>query len=281
MQRRKFLSVLACGCAVALCGSMLVGCGSAAEETEEAVESEYGEGFTLIVGFDAEYPPYGFIDDAGDYTGFDLDLAAEVAERNGWSVEYVAIDWDTKDAQLESGAINCIWNGFTYEGREDSYAWSDLYMINAQVVVVPVDSAIASIEDLEGCTVMTQADSAALEVLTEEYAELNASLAGGEVQQLGDYNSIFMQLQQGSIDAVACDLSIALYQQAANPDAYVILDTYLSEENYAVGFLKGNDELASIVSATLLEMYADGTVESICADYEDYGLSFENWILTD
>ena len=104
----------------------------------------------LIVGFDQSYPPYGFVGNDGNYTGFDLDLATEVANRNGWDIQLEAIDWDAKDTLLNSGAINCIWNGFTMEGREDDYTFTDPYMLNAQVVVVKSSSGIKSLDDLAG-----------------------------------------------------------------------------------------------------------------------------------
>ena len=85
---------------------------------------------TLVVGFDAEFPPYGYKDDNGSYTGFDLDLAKEVCKRNNWTFKAQPIDWDAKDAELESGSIDCIWNGFTINGRENDYTWSDAYIDN-------------------------------------------------------------------------------------------------------------------------------------------------------
>ena len=91
---------------------------------------------TFIVGFDAEFPPYGYKDDSGNYVGFDLDLAKEVCERNNWTFKAQPIDWDAKDAELDSGSIDCIWNGFTINGRENDCSWTDPYIDNKQVVVV-------------------------------------------------------------------------------------------------------------------------------------------------
>ena len=79
---------------------------------------------TLIVGFDASFPPYGYKDDSGEYVGFDLDLAQEVCDRNDWKLVKQPIDWDSKDAELNSETIDCIWNGFTMNGREDDYTWN-------------------------------------------------------------------------------------------------------------------------------------------------------------
>ena len=89
----------------------------------------------LVVGFDSEFPPYGYKDDKGEYVGFDLDLAQEVCNRNNWTLVKQPIDWDAKDSELSSGTIDCIWNGFTINGREDKYLWSKPYIDNKQVIV--------------------------------------------------------------------------------------------------------------------------------------------------
>ena len=282
LARKKIWALAAAAAMLALAAALMAGCSGGSNESQsaggdEAASAESGE-FTLTVGFDQGYPPYGFVGDDGEYTGFDLDLAAEVAERNGWNLELSAIDWDAKDALLSSGSINCIWNGFTVEGREDDYTFSEPYMLNEQVIVVKSDSGIADSAALAGKTVMTQVDSAALDVLEGDAADLAATFAGGAPQTISDYNNAFMQLESGMVDAVACDLSIANYQMSAKPDTYTIIDT-LSSEHYAVGFKQGDEDLAATVTATLKAMYEDGTVQELCDKYAEYGLSFDNWVL--
>ena len=164
--KKKWSLIAAAAAALALAGCMLAGCGS----NDAAKDSANSDTTKLIVGFDQSYPPYGFVGDDGNYTGFDLDLATEVANRNGWDIQLEAIDWDAKDTLLNSGAINCIWNGFTMEGREDDYTFTDPYMLNAQVVVVKSSSGIKSLDDLAGKNVITQTDSAAQEVLEGDKA---------------------------------------------------------------------------------------------------------------
>ncbi len=276
----KKLKTLFVGVAGVVLTAALLGCSSTTEgtESEASTATDPSTLTTLIVGFDQSYPPYGFVGDDGEYTGFDLDLAAEVCERNGWELQLEPIDWDAKDTLLNSGAITCIWNGFTMEGREDDYTFSDPYMLNEQVVVVRADSDVSSLEDLAGAVVITQVDSAALSVLEGDQAELAATFAS--LDTISDYNTAFMQLESGAVDAVACDLSIAQYQMSANPDAYVMLDEALSSEHYAVGFRLADTELAEVVTQTLQEMVADGTVEELCEKYADYGLTYDNWILS-
>ena len=108
---------------------------------------------TLIVGFDAEYPPYGYMDENGEYTGFDLELAQAVCDLEGWTLDKKPINWDSKDMELNSGSIDCIWNGFTMNGREDDYTFSVPYVDNSQVIVVAEDSGIEKLTDLAGKTV--------------------------------------------------------------------------------------------------------------------------------
>lgn len=271
--KKKWSLIAAAAAALALAGCMLAGCGS----NDAAKDSANSDTTKLIVGFDQSYPPYGFVGNDGNYTGFDLDLATEVANRNGWDIQLEAIDWAAKDTLLNSGAINCIWNGFSMEGREDDYTFTDPYMLNAQVVVVKSSSGIKSLDDLAGKNVITQTDSAAQEVLEGDKADLAAKFA--QLETIGDYNTAFMQLESGAVDAVACDLSIAQYQMSAKPGVYTQLSDELSGEHYAVGVKKGNTELAQKITDTLKAMNEDGTVKQLCEKYADYGLSYENWIL--
>ena len=275
--KKRIAAVAAAGAALVLTLGVLAGCSGNDQAQQSASSSADASDTKLVVGFDNSYPPYGFIGDDGEYTGFDLDLAAEVASRNGWEVELNPIDWDAKDALLNQGTVNCIWNGFTMEGREDSYTFSEPYMLNEQVIVTRADSGISNLEDLAGKVVITQIDSAALDVLEGDQKALADTFA--KLDTISDYNNAFMQLQAGNVDAVACDLSIAAYQMAGNPDAYAQIEAPLSSEHDAVGFKKGDDAMAKTVSDTLKAMYADGTVQQLCEKYAQYGLSFDNWIL--
>ncbi|WP_405306634.1 amino acid ABC transporter substrate-binding protein [Methanobrevibacter sp.] len=225
---------------------------------------------TFIVGFDAEFPPYGYKDDSGNYTGFDLDLAKEVCERNNWTFKAQPIDWDAKDAELESGSIDCIWNGFTIDGRENDYLWSDPYFDNKQVFVVKNDSGVSSIDDLDGKTVETQKDSSALAALEGDNKTIAEKFA--TLNQVADYNTAFMDLESGACDAVAMDIGVAEYdiKNKNNSDDFSILDQYITTEKYGVGFKKGNTDLKDKVQTTLDEMFADGTVLKIA---EKYGIS--------
>ena len=227
---------------------------AAATAAETAAEAAGG---TLIVGFDQDFPPMGFVGDNGEYAGFDLDLAKEVASRLGLEYKAQPIAWDSKDMELESGNIDCIWNGFTITGREDDYTWTTPYMANKQVFVVANDSDIKSQADLAGKVVEVQADSSAEAALKE-----NQDLANtfGQLLTTPDYNTAFMDLEQGAVDAVAMDVIVAGYQIKQRNADFKILDDSLSEEEYGVGFKKGNTELRDKVQEALEEMAADGTL---------------------
>ena len=248
--------------------------GTTEAATEEAPAEAGGEEerTTLIVGFDAEFPPYGYVDENGEFAGFDLDLAQEVCNRRGWELVKQPIDWAAKDMELSSGTIDCIWNGFTINGREDDYTWSIPYVNNKQVIVVTTDSGITDFAGLEGKTMGVQQDSSALSALEEEAnAELAASFAATE--QYADYNTAFMDLEAGAIDALAVDIGVASYQLASRGDGFVILEQELASEQYGIGFLLGNDSLKNAVEETLLEMVADGTFDEIVEKYSDFGMA--------
>lgn len=258
---------------LAACGSNSTNdTGNADTSNKEAGDSERTK---LVVGFDAEFPPYGYKDDNGEYTGFDLELAQEVCSRRGWELVKQPIDWDSKDMELDSGSIDCIWNGFTMNGREDDYTFTDPYVDNSIVVVVKADSGIAALNDLAGKVVIVQADSSGLAALTgEDASEENLALASSfsDLQQVADYNSAFMNLEAGAADAVVLDIGVAKYQLANNGDKFVMLEEVVSSEKYGIGFKLGNTELRDQVQETLYEMQKDGTLAKIAERYAEYNL---------
>lgn len=217
---------------------------------------------TFTVGFDADFPPYGYKADDGEYKGFDLDLAREVCKRNGWKFKAQPIDWDTKNMELDSGTIDCIWNGFTMNGREDQYTFTKPYIDNSQVVVVKADSGITSLDDLAGKVVAVQTDSSAEAVLEGPKKALRDTFKDLDVQK--EYNTCFQQLESGSVDAIAMDIAVANYQlEKRGTENFVKLEQVLAKEEYAVAFKKGNTKLRDKVQKTLDAMMEDGTFQKI------------------
>ncbi len=254
----KLFKKLALGAlAVGMMATVFTGCGKKDSKT-------------FTVGFDAEYPPYGYMDENGDYTGFDLELAEEVCKLKGWTLVKQPIAWDNKDNELNSGSIDCIWNGFTINGREDDYEWSVPYVDNSQVIVVKADSGITSLSDLAGKTVGVQAASAALDVLTDEEGQKALGDSFGKLQEFGDYNTAFAELMAGSVDAIAMDIGVAMYQIEGRGDEFVILAEHLNAEQYGIGFKKGNTELKDEVESALRELKKNGKFDELA---EKYGLS--------
>ena len=215
---------------------------------------------TFIVGFDQNFPPMGFVGDDGQYTGFDLELAAEAAKRLNKKLVLQPIDWAAKDMELESGNIDCVWNGFTINGREDSYTWTEPYMDNEQVFVVRADSGITTLADLEGKIVSVQLDSSA-EAALKDMPELVATFK--ELVTADNYNTALMDLESGAVDAVAMDEIVANYQIEKRGADFVVLEESIASEEYGVGFKLGNTELRDQVQAVLEEMAADGTMAKI------------------
>ncbi len=261
---------------------MLVACGSSTESDtaeqevdttvdtvqETDVETEEFTITQLIMGFDANFPPYGYQDDNGEYVGFDIDLAEEVCKRLGITLVKQPIDWVSKDMELESGAIDCIWNGFTLsEERENAYTWTVPYVDNSQVVVVLADSGIKSLGDLTGKAVAVQAGSSAFDALsTSEGKELVATFK--ELMSVPDYNNAFMQLESGAADAVALDVGVANYQIESRGGGFLIVEEDLATEVYAIGFLLGDTQLRDLVEGTLMEMVEDGIFMEIATEWE-------------
>ena len=272
MNIKKILTVALAG---AISISMLAGCG--AEKTQEVKEdnslTKVQEQGYFTLGLDADFAPMGFTEDDGTIVGFDIDLANAVAEKMGVKVEVKPIDWDSKSMELSTGKIDVIWNGFSItDERRQEVLFSNPYLSTKQSVIVKAGSDIKTKADLAGKNVGVQKDSSALAALEDEAnADLAASFAS--LTQYADYNTGFMDLEAGAIDALALDIGVAKFQVSSREDgAYVILDDALALEQYAVGFLKGNDALKDQVEATLMEMVEDGTFTKIAENYADYGL---------
>ena len=220
----------------------------------------------FTVGFDADFPPYGF-KEGSEYKGFDLDLAREVCARRGWTFVANPINWDAKDMELNSGAIDCIWNGFTMQGREDGYTWTVPYVDNSQVVLVKAGSPIKTLADLAGKIVGVQTDTPVQKALSKdgEKKELGATFKSLVV--MPNYNQAVNELNMGGVEAVAMDVGVAKRKMADLPGKFEMLDEIVMTETYGIGFKKGNVALRDEVEETLKEVFADGTGLKIAEKY--------------
>ena len=224
----------------------------------------------FVVGFDADFPPYGY-KDGSEYKGFDLDLARAVCERKGWTFVANPINWDAKDMELNSGAIDCIWNGFTMQGREDAYTWSSAYVDNSQVVLVKVGSPIQSLKDLAGKVVGVQTDTPVQKALSgqdkENFDAVNLGKTFKRLVVEPNYNQAVNELNMGGLDAVAMDVGVARKKMADLPGKFRMLKEIIMTETYGIGFKRGNEDLKNQVEEVLRELADDGTMKILAGKY--------------
>ena len=214
----------------------------------------------FVLGLDENFPPMGFKDDSGEIVGYDIDLATEVCSRLGVALNIQPINWDAKDVELNTGNIDCIWNGFTIkEDRKKTILFTEPYMDNQQVLVVKGDSPYNTIDDLKGKKVSLQAGSSAADALNSR-ADFKGTLK--EVAELKDNALCLMDLETGATDAVVMDEIVARYYIQMKKDNYKVLDG-LTSEQYGIGFRINDVALMNKVQDTLKEMAKDGTIKTI------------------
>ena len=219
----------------------------------------------LVLGLDDSFPPMGFRDENNEIVGYDVDLAKEVAKRLGVELALQPIDWAAKEQELNTGEIDCIWNGFTItEERKNNVLYSPPYLKNAQVIVVKGDSPINTMADLAGKTVGTQAGSSSVDAIDDD-PEFKASLKN--VLEFKDFLTALMDLDVGGIDAVVIDLVVANDNINRSGKNFRILGDRLEEEEFGIGFRLSDKALRDKVWATLLDMAKDGTVAKIATQW--------------
>ena len=244
------------------------GGGDSADSGDAAAETSYGEGYVFKHGFDLDYRPYSYIDDNGENGGFDVEMAKAVCEYYGWEYEAVPFNWDAKDAELNAGSCDCIWSGFTMNGREDDYLWSEPYSNNTQVIMVKKDSGIAKLADLEGKKVGVQTATSAYDLLNDEEGQkaLMDTFASLEVYET--YTIGINDLKAGAVDALAVDVTRA-NEAMAEDDSFMLLEEELGSEVYGIGFRKDDTELCGLINDALKALAADGTVDKIAENYPE------------
>ena len=219
----------------------------------------------LVMGFDEAYPPMGFVSETGEHVGFDIDLAKEVCARLGVELVLQPISWDAKELELNGGNIDCIWSGLTItEERKEQMLFTMPYLANEQIMVVMADSGIASIADLAGKVLGTQAGSASVDVL-EANPELKDSLA--EIALSDDFVAALMDLKLGGIDVLLIDSVVGNYYiaQQDDPSAFAVLPEVLQAEEYGIAVRKGEQTLADAINQQLIAIQEDGTLDTIRA----------------
>ena len=253
---KKILAVLIAALLTASC------CFALAEDTSLDDVLAKGE---LIMGFDEAYPPMSFVDESGEYTGFDIDLAREVASRLGVELVFQPISWDAKVMELNAGNIDCIWSGMTMtEELKEQVLFSMPYMANEQILLVRADSGIASAEDLAGKSLGTQAGSSSVTVL-DANPQVKDIIEGGEANLYDDFVVALMDLNLGNIDVLLIDSVVGNYYiaQQEDPTVFAVLPEVLEAEEYGIAFRLGETTLADAINAQLIALADDGTLDEI------------------
>ena len=267
---KKRLTVLMLAFAMIFTMAALTACGGGSESADSGESAE--ETFTFKHGYDKDFPPYSYIGDDGETTGFDVELAQAVCELNGWNYEGVAINWDAKDAELESGSIDCIWSGFTKSpDREPKFAWSEPYSVNTIKMMVLEGSDIKSMEDLAGKKVGVQGSTSAQEMLETPNAEGGAEdlmKTFASFDKYDTYTVAVNDLKAGAIDAIAIDVTTGDYQMT-KVDGLAYLDDDVCEEIYAIGFRKDDTELRDQVNEALKTLAENGKMDEIGKKYPE------------
>lgn len=249
--------------ATVLAALLMMTCAAAlAEDTGLADVLAKGK---LIMGFDEAYPPFGFVSEDGEHVGFDIDLAKEVAKRLGVELVLQPISWDAKELELSGGNIDCIWSGLTItQERLEQMTFTIPYVANEQIMVVMADSGIASIADTAGLVLGTQTASASVDALE---ANPDVKNALGEIVLSDDFVAALMDLRLGGIDVLLIDSTVGNYYiaQQADPSAFVVLPEVLQAEEYGIAVRKGEVTLADAITAQLIAIEEDGTLDTIRA----------------
>jgi len=231
-------------------------------EKKDAVTALKERG-TFVLGLDDSFPPLGYRDDNNEIVGYDIDLAKEVAKRLGVAFKAQPIDWDAKEMELETGKIDCIWNGFTItDERKNALSFTFAYLNNEQVLVVQKASGIKSLADMKGKKLGIQSGSSAQDAVEEDKnRDFKAGLK--DIIPFKDNITALNDLRIGGVDGVVMDSVVANYSIAQTGEPFYVVQQALANEAYGIGFRKNEPELRDKVQEILLEMEKDGTVAAI------------------
>ena len=234
--------------------------------TAFAADNE-AEGKTFIMGIDPEYPPFSYLGDDGEYTGFDVEVCKAVCDILGWKLEIFGVNWDEKLVQLDSLECDCVWSGMTIldSMKEAGYVISEPYYDNTQVLVVKEDSGFESSADLAGKVVAVQLGTSGEALLNGDLADLAGTF--GNVLTCDSFLKCFTELQGNAVDAVFVDLPVAA-SYAADHEGLKIIDENLGAEQYGIAFRAGDADLCAKVQAAVTVLVENGTYAEIAAKDE-------------
>ena len=225
------------------------------------------DGKVFIMGIDPEYPPFSYLGDDGEYTGFDVEVCQAVCDYLGWKLEIFGVNWDEKLVQLDSMECDCVWSGMTIldSMKEAGYVISEPYYDNTQVLVVKEGSGIASSADLAGKLVAVQLGTSGEALLNGDLADLAATF--DNIVTCDSFLKCFTELEGNAVDAVFVDLPVAA-SYAANHDGLLIIDEQLGAEQYGIAFRSGDAELCAQVEEAVQTLVENGTYAEIASKSE-------------
>ncbi len=215
----------------------------------------------LVIGLDDGYPPMGFRNENNEIVGFDIDLAKAVCEKLGMELKLQQISWASKEQELNSGNIDCIWNGFAYnEKRAKTMTLTEPYIIGEMYFILKNGSTEKTQEELKGKRIGVQTGS--VQQLDLEESEFGKSV---EIVAYSDYLTAFMDLETGGIDAVFCSSIIGNYLLTSKGKDYeTVASEDISKTNGSViAFKQGNTDLRDKIQNALYELKREGKLTEI------------------
>ncbi len=238
----------------------LTSCGKGGSDAASDVAYVQDKG-NLVIGI-TEYEPMNYQDENKEWTGFDTEFAQAVAEKLGVTAEFKVIEWDNKIVELESKAIDCVWNGMTLTDEVmKGMSCTKPYVVNAQVLVMPADKIdnYKSVEDLKDLKFVAEAGSAGEAAIQD---------AGYECTAVGTQADALLEVSSNAADACVIDITMANAMTGEGTSyANLAIGMSLTEENYGIGFRKGSD-LTEKVEGIMDELKADGTLKALADKYQ-------------
>lgn len=248
---------------VLLVGSFaLTGCGSDNESGSDDSWAYIEGNGEMIIGLDDTFAPMGFRDEDGNLVGFDIDLATAVCEYLGVDATFQPINWDSKELELESKNIDCIWNGMSATPeRMESMSLSNKYLNNKIVIMALDDSVkVEKASDLANYNIGTQADSAALETMA---ADPDYDTFSENVTEYKTYDQALMDMQAGRLDCIVVDQVLGEYKNSKLQEKMIVCDYDFGDDYYAIGFRAEDKELTAKVNEAIKALIDDGTAAKI------------------
>ena len=241
---------------------------ASSEATSEAAATEVTtvEPGKLIMTTNAAFPPYEMTTDDGDYEGIDVEIAGAIADKLGLELVIDNKDFDAALLAVQGGeAADMVMAGVTVtDERKAVMDFTDSYASGVQVVIVPEDSDIASIDDMQGKMIGVQRGTTG-DLYCSDTVE-NGGFGAENVTPYPDGLTAVQALNNGQVDCVVIDNAPAQEFVAANP-GLKILDTEYANEDYAIGVAKGNTQLLDALNTAIAELKADGTIQAILDKY--------------